>query len=145
MRRYIRNEQLKETLQLLTASDCPELKAIYHEVVLLRASRNAKAHSLAAKMLLTPRLIMLSTINLFALVFSGVYFESMLSGFTSGLLSISFECMVTLFALFESVRLTLLIGALKRSMPYLLIDELFCRRILVLQKKQRASSASHSA
>lgn len=145
MRRYIRNEQLLFTLRQILGSRNPELTDIYREIVLLRSTGDTRAHAKAAAMLLKPRFLALSILNLFALVFCGMLFQFQLAPSMPGLQGGLALTSITALAVWESFRLMTLLMSLRQCMPYVLVDELFARRILVLQKPSHSSRQMKAA
>lgn len=141
MRRYIPKEQLILMLHQIIDSENPELHSIYKQIILLRTTKDTKTYSHAVNMLICPRLITLSILNIFALSFAGIYFNSALQ--TSLPAGFSGVCLLLIiaFTFAEGFRLIRLLGQIRQAMRYVLVDELFARKILVLQKPQETQTA----
>lgn len=138
MRRYIRNDQLIYALHQITDNRDARLVEIYREVILYRTAKHSKQCATAARMLACPRLLVLSLTNALTLMISGFILHDVLSPTLPGTISFLLQFGITAFALFEGARLFRFLSRMRESMPYLIIDELFARRILILQKTQNS-------
>ena len=128
------------TVNELVAKKNPQLVSVYKEVMLYRFSKEKKKHETVERMLFVPVRIQLAIINLILAV-GGTYFMQSLFGhhihpalIYGGLL------LFALFIVSETRSLIRSWGCLQEAMPYLLIDELIARKIIVLVPKKAGSS-----
>lgn len=135
MRKYISKRDLAMTLRQLRASNDPQFMKIYREVILLHATRDEKRFAHAAKMVFLPRRIFLTALNA-ALLMAGcltLLAQSMALEDTS--VQIFWAWILLAFLLEQVWRFFSLCSRLPECRPYVLIDELLARRILILQSK----------
>lgn len=134
MRRYIRSKQLILVLHQIVDSENPHLTEVYRDIVLLRTTHDYKTYQTAAKMLACPRMTAFCILNMFLLIICGLIIHYSMPALLAPSACLALRVLISLMALLESRRLIELMRSMRESVPYLLIDELFARRILVLQK-----------
>lgn len=139
-RQYIRNEELYHTLHQILNHQNPELLAIYKEVILYRSAIKFAARKRVEEILTIPTRMFCSFLNvillpalcrvLWVLVFPhlqvwAVYTLCLAIGF------------VNLFFLWRFFRL---IPLYHTHRSYLVVDELFARKILIVQQIRKKTA-----
>lgn len=136
MRHYIRNEELYTTLNQILNQQNPELTNIYKKVILYRSAINFKSKENVEDILLLPTRIFCSFMNLLLipvlcqLLINRVFPQILDWAAYSILASTAFLALVQVWIFFSAL--------IKFSMykTYFIVDELFARKILVVQQIQ---------
>lgn len=136
MRRYIRNEELYTTLNQILNHNNPELIDIYKKVILYRSDIQFKAKEHVEDILLIPTRILSSFLNILLVpllchLLERCMFPLLLDWVVYAILaSIAFLALVQIWIFFSAL--------IKFSTykTYLVVDELFARKILVVQQIQ---------
>ena len=136
MRHYIRNEELYTTLNQILNQQNPELTNIYKKVILYRSAINFKSKENVEDILLLPTRIFCSFMNLLLipvlcqLLINRVFPQILDWAAYSILASTAFLALVQVWVFFSAL--------IKFSMykTYFIVDELFARKILVVQQIQ---------
>lgn len=136
MRHYIRNEELYTTLNQILNQQNPELTNIYKKVILYRSAINFESKENVEDILLLPTRIFCSFMNLLLipvlcqLLINRVFPQILDWAAYSILASTAFLALVQVWIFFSAL--------IKFSMykTYFIVDELFARKILVVQQIQ---------
>lgn len=136
MRHYIRNEELYTTLNQILNQQNPKLTNIYKKVILYRSAINFKSKENVEDILLLPTRIFCSFMNLLLipvlcqLLIHQVFPQILDWAAYSILASTAFLALVQVWIFFSAL--------IKFSMykTYFIVDELFARKILVVQQIQ---------
>lgn len=134
MRQYVRQQDLLRVLNGILNEEDPHYQKICREVALYRSTRDTKRFARTAAALFVPTRILLSAFNLIlapsaALIGCSIY-ASRLSSFAIGLVFLA----VLSWIWMELYRMVRALEGYGDSKAYILIDELFARKILVLNQ-----------
>lgn len=140
MRKYIRNEELYSTLQEIISRQNPELLEVYKDVILYRIAR--KRNTQAEVMLQYPVKLILSFVNVFLLPIVGSLFVFSLYSRFPEVLSLGIAFSLLFFTIYEAFRFSRLVAKFTLCHPYLVVDELFARRILIVQPTSKSVKAA---
>lgn len=136
MRRYIRNEELYTTLNQILNQQNPELTTIYKKVILYRSAINFKSKEHVEDILLLPTRISCSFINLLLIP---ILCQLLVHNVCPRLLDWAAYTILALIAFLALVQIWIFFSALIKFSTYktyLIVDELFARKILVVQQIQ---------
>ncbi len=128
------------TVNELVAKKNPQLVSVYKEVMLYRFSKEKKKHETVERMLFVPIRIQLAIINLILAVGGTYFMQSFFGRHVNPALIYGGLLLFALFIVSEARSLIRSWGRLQEAMPYLLIDELIARKIIVLVPKKAGSS-----
>lgn len=138
MRRYVSRKDLVSVLHDLLEKKDPYVREVYREVMLYRFSSNPQNPEKVELMLSRPKHLTLCVLDLIVLC-SGFLFMSpistMLSMQTSVILLLLIACILA-----ELLRLQHLIQTAHKYLPYIFIDELISRKILVVSSSSEDSN-----
>lgn len=140
MRKYIRNEELYSTLQEILSKQNPELLEVYKDVILYRIAR--KKNTKAEVMLQYPIKFTLCLINIFSLPIIGFIFAGSLYSDLPEIMSIGIVFSLLFFTIYEVFRFSRLTAKFNLCYPYVVVDELFARYILVVQSTSHPAKAA---
>lgn len=135
MRKYIQNEELSCVLSRIMSRQDPELIDIYRNVIRYRLSQKSPAARKALKMIQYPKRIGLCIFNLFLMPLISFLFLAELSLRLGPAVTFLFLGSLLLYSIYSGVLLVCLLATFSRCRGYILVDELFARKILVLQKE----------
>lgn len=144
MRRYIRKEDLQRTLQSILSRQDQELLDIYREVVLYHVTRNGSTYKHAARSLALPGMVKLSLFNLMTIPAAAVLLQYALPSFWIDKYAPAAFAALLFFALRQFYVLFRCFQRYEKSRPYLLVDELIERKIIILQKKPNTPAPAGS-
>lgn len=136
MRHYIRKEELYTTLDQILNHQNPELTNIYKKVILYRSSINFKSKEHVEDILLLPTRISCSFINLLLIP---ILCQLLVHHVCPRLLDWAAYTLLALIAFLVLVQVWTFFSALIKFSTYktyLIVDELFARKILVVQQIQ---------
>ncbi len=142
MRKYIRSSELHSTLQQIMNHKNPELLEIYKSVTAYRVSKGSVKNPQLERMLFWPVKTFLTFINMILLPVVCTLFVFAFYPHTPELLAMSFVCGCLFLTVFEAWRFTRLAALYSKCKPYLLVDELFARKILVVQPMTKPAKAA---
>ncbi len=142
MRKYIRSTELHSTLQQILNHKNPELLEIYKSVIVYRVSKGTVKNEHLEKMLFWPVRTALAFVNMLLLPVICTLFVFTCYPSTPELFGIPFVCGCLFLAVFEAWRFSRLAALFSRCKPYLLVDELFARKILVVQPMNKTAKAA---
>lgn len=130
MRRYVSRKDLVSVLNDLLEKKDPYTREVYREVMLYRFSKNPQNPEKVALMLSRPKHLTLCVLDLVVLC-SGFLFIPPLSTIFSLGENLIFSILLVFIAA-ELLRLQRLIRTAHKYLPYIFIDELISRKILVV-------------
>ncbi|MBF0579896.1 hypothetical protein IM774_08920 [Erysipelotrichaceae bacterium RD49] len=136
MRKYISSDELYTTLQQILEKNNPELLTIYRSILHYRLAQSALDQKRCAqieKMLQMPQKTVLALLNMVLLPIVCTVFVCTVYNRMPEYLSITSVVAFLGFTLFEAWRFSRLAARLSQCRPYVLIDELFARKILVVR------------
>ncbi len=141
MRRFLKKQDLINTVNELVTKKNPQLVSIYKEVMLYHYSKQKKdTHKTVEKMLFVPVRIKLALVNTFLAFAAIIPLEALLG---RGMNPLFFAAAMTLLSIFVFAEMRTLkskLSELDSAMPYILIDELIARKIIVLVPKKAGNS-----
>lgn len=139
MRRYVSRKDLVSVLNDLLEKKDPYIREVYREVMLYRFSKNPKNPEKVEKMLSRPAVLFLSCVDLLILCtgFLFVRAAAQAGPFSEPLVLL----FLSLCVCAELLRLQHLVRSARQFLPYVFIDELIARKILVVSTKPAESSA----
>lgn len=130
MRRYVSRKDLVSVLNDLLEKKDPYVREVYREVMLYRFSKNPLNPEKVELMLNRPKHLSLCVLDLVVLC-SGFLFLSPISALLS--MQVMHVLVILLLCIaFELLRLQQLIRTTHKYLPYIFIDELISRKILVV-------------
>ncbi len=139
MRKYIRNEELYSTLQEILSRQNPELLEVYKDVILYRIAR--KRNTQAEIMLQYPVKLSLCLVNLLLLPIVGTVFTFSMFSRLPEIIALVIAFSLLFFTIYEGFRFSRLAAKFHLCHPYLVIDELFARHILIVQSTSTSKPA----
>lgn len=141
MRKYIRNEELTSTLQQILSRKDPELLSVYREVILYWTDRENHRSRHLETMLFWPTRTVLAFFNLILLPVTCTVFVLSMYYWLPEIVSVPVVFALLCLTVFEAYRFSKLASNFHKCRPYLIIDELLARRILVVQQTARPKPA----
>lgn len=140
MRKYIRNDELYSTLEQIFSRQNPELLSIYREVILYRTASDRKQYRRTEQMLQWPVQTFAAFLNiLISPITCTVFIFSMYSRLPE-VISLPAVFGLICFTIYEVCRFSRLASKFSVCRPYLLVDELFVRKILIVQRQPGAKT-----
>ena len=139
MRKYIRDEELYTTLQEILSKQNPELLEVYKDVILYRIAR--KRNTQAEVMLQYPVKLFLYLVNLILLPIVGTVFAFSMYSRLPEIIALVIAFSLLFFTIYEGFCFSRLAAKFSLCHPYLVIDELFARHILIVQSTSTSKPA----
>lgn len=138
MRKYVQASDLAEVLTHIMAADSPQLTEMYKEIVRYRLGKPGQHAEVIEKMLFWPRRIMLCLINLVLLSMAAILYSQGAIDHLPAEVSALILGSGFLYAVYTVSLLVYLVCRYSQCRTYVLIDELFARKILVLKPDRKS-------
>lgn len=143
----LKKQDLLYTVNELVTKKNPLLVSVYQDVMRYHFSKERKKYAHVQEMLMVPVRIKLALLNLILTLAALILFRMCLFGRTDIYLVYSGVAVLFLFAGWQIRNFLTSYSHLSEAMPYVLIDELIARKIIVLvpknaQKTQQIKAAS---
>ncbi len=147
MRRLLKTQDLMCTLNELITRKNPQIVSVYKDVMLYRFSKEKKNHQEVERMLFIPVRIKLAILNLILTLCAVIPFQTVARINIHPFIYTGCMILFIAFAISEVNILMRNVRLLEKAMPYVLIDELIARKIIVLVPKnaKNANKASIKA
>lgn len=141
MRKYLRNDELYLTLEQIFSRQNPELLEVYKEVILYRTSLDRRPYARTAQMLQRPTQMALAFTNMVITPITCTVFIFSLYAQLPEVFALPAVFGLMCFTVYEAFHFSRLAAQFSACKPYLLVDELFARKILVVQRLSRTKTA----
>ncbi len=133
MRKYIRNEELTSALAQLVEYRNPEMIEAYREIIIYRLSQDAKSHPEVAKILACPQKSLLALTNMILLPILLIVYLITAAPFVIEEVNYATGLLLIFLSVWEGYRFFRFFTLMCANRKYLLIDELFARKILIIR------------
>ncbi len=133
MRRYIRNEELTSALSQLVEYRNPEMIDVYRQIIAYRLGCKTNACAKVARILACPQKSVLALFNAILLLILLIACLLTTTPFVTEETSLLLALSLILLSIGEGYRFFRLYTLMHAHREYLLVDELFARKILVIR------------